>query len=778
MAFRHQNSPAIPEKLLLWENSERVVFPFGIEKIIIAAKESKTAHARSLASADYVIIGPPGKRPVDKKDAVGTVCRVLQIDRLGEGRSSAVLQGISRIKFACPKDGKALFVKSSLMADKPFKGASSLISAKMRGILDKLNDLSMTSMSISAGFIQDLSKIKSAGQFSDILAQELILPNDKAVFLLGELDPLKRVDYLVNFLKKELEIESIRLEMENKTLNEIDKRQREYFLKQQIETIQTELSQGKEQEGTEALYRKKLESLNAAEAVKEHVSKEIHRFFRLPPYSEEAAQLKPYLDLVFDLPWNSATKDNLDLIKVKRLLDKEHYGLQKVKKRILEHLAISKIGGKAGGRIFCFAGPPGVGKTSLGKAIAGALGRKFVQMSLGGIKDEAEIRGHRRTYIGALPGRIIQGLRLAKTMNPVFLLDEIDKVGMDFRGDPTSALLEALDPVQNVHFVDNYLGFPFDLSKVLFITTANNTDGIQPAFLDRLEILELPSYTEEEKISIAKRHLLGRIKTATGVKDKIKIQDKAIQTIIHSYTREAGLRNLERELEKIYRNAALKIAKGKAVYAEIDEKETKKILGPAPFFYNERMKREKVGVATGLAYTEVGGEVLFVEASVLDGSGNLTLTGQLGEVMKESAQAALTYIKSKAKELKINPKALSKKDFHIHFPEGAIPKDGPSAGITIAVALYSALAGKKVDRNIAFTGEITLRGDVLPVGGVREKLLAAHRAQIYKVVLPSFNKKDTVELPRSVQTSVEMIYVDNIREVFRHAFKDESLGNK
>jgi len=777
MASVKQAPPPIPGRLPLRESGERVVFPFGIEKMVLSARELEGPQGRLLAAADLIILSP-GKAGSPAAKRVGTVCRVLQSDNYGEDGMSIVVQGMTRTNYSRPGGGTSFMVKHEPFSDRQSRGSSATAAAKMRLVLERLHHLATAAMTVSAAFVEDVSRVKAPGQFSDLVAQELLLPLEKAAVLLAERDPLRRLDFLLAALQKEIEIEAIRAEMENKTYSEIDKRQREYFLKQHLETIQSELSQGKETEGGDAAYRRKVEALEAPDAVKEHLLKEVQRFSRLPQYSEEAAQIRPYLDLVLDLPWGAVTEDNLDLEKVKRLLDREHYGLNKVKTRIMEHLAVSKIGGRPGGRIFCLVGPPGVGKTSLGKAIAGALGRKFVRMSLGGVRDEAEIRGHRRTYIGAMPGRIIQGLRSARTMNPVFLLDEIDKIGSDFRGDPSSALLEALDPAQNIHFTDNYLGFPFDLSKVLFVTTANTTDGIQPAFLDRLEILELPSYTEEEKVAIARRHLVKRIRAATGVKESILLDDGALIEVIRNYTREAGLRNLERELEKIYRNAALKLAKGMPVARKMGAGEVKKILGPQPFFYNERMKSEKVGVATGLAYTEVGGEVLFVEASVLEGVGNLTLTGQLGEVMKESAQAALTYIKSRAAELGIKAKILSKKDFHIHFPEGAIPKDGPSAGITIAVALYSALSGKKVDRNTAFTGEITLRGEVLPVGGVREKILAAHRSRIERVVLPSFNRKDTAELPRSVLSGVKFLFVDNIREVFRHAFKDESLGDK
>ncbi len=764
MARKPQGINPVPEKLLVWEHADRAVFPLGIEKLAVADGEGNAPNARVMASAEFLIIAVPGS---DK--GVGTVCKVLQSEGAGEGRMSLVVQGVCRTRFSRPKDGGTTAVRHAPLPDKPLKGSSPLAAAKIRGILDRLNGLAVSAGTISPAFVDELSRIRLPGRFSDILAQELSLPPDKAGELLSEADPRKRVDLLHKFLQSEIEIESIRVEMENKTYNEIDKRQREYFLKQQMETIQSELSQGREQEGTEAPYLGKAESLDAPEAVREHLVKEIGRLARLSPYSEETAQLKPYLDLVFDLPWGKFTEDNLDLGKVKRLLDKEHFGLQKVKRRILEHLAVLKIGGKGGGRIFCLVGPRGR-KDEPRKGYRGGA-RKEVRPDVAGRhqgrsgdtrpQEDLHRRDARQDHPGAEDGQDDEPSLPAGR----------DRQGWyGFQGRPVVRSSRGPGPGAEQPLCRQYLGFPFDLSKVLFITTANTTEGIHPAFLDRLEILELPSYTEEEKISIAKRHLVKRIKASTGVGDRISIDDRAITAVIRSYTREAGLRNLERELEKIYRNAALKLARGKAVGERIGDQEARKILGPQPFFCNERMKKEKVGVATGLAYTEVGGEVLFVEASVIDGTGNLTLTGQLGEVMKESAQAALTFIRSKASELKLNARSLSKKDVHIHFPEGAIPKDGPSAGITIAVALYSVLTGKKVDRDTAFTGEITLRGDVLPVGGVREKILAAHRSRIRRVVLPSFNRKDTAELPKSVLSSTEMIFVDDIKEVFSHAF--------
>jgi len=488
------------------------------------------------------------------------------------------------------------------------------------------------------------------------------------------------------------------------------------------------------------------------------------------PESAETAVVRNYLDWMFALPWNKTTVDNLDLKKAKQILDEDHYGLDKVKERIIEYLGVRKLSKKIKGPILCFVGPPGVGKTSLGRSIARALGRKFYRMSLGGVRDEAEIRGHRRTYVGAMPGRIVQGIRRCGSNNPVFMMDEVDKIGADFRGDPSSALLEVLDPEQNFSFRDHYLGVPYDLSKAMFITTANLLDPIQPAFKDRMEILQLPGYTEEEKLQIAIRHLVPKqIQENALSDDLISIAKGAIQKMISLYTREAGVRNLEREIATVCRKVARKVAEGKTAKTRITAQNIEKYLGPVKVFRDQLLKKDQVGVATGVAWTATGGEILFVEATQVKGKGLLSLTGSLGDVMKESGQAALTFARARAQELGIDSRIFSQNDIHIHVPEGAIPKDGPSAGVTMATALVSVMTNRKVRRDVAMSGEITLRGHVLPVGGIKEKVLAAQRAGVKKMILPSASKKDLIDIPNKVKKEMEFIFVEEITEVFKHA---------
>ncbi|MGB9893425.1 MAG: endopeptidase La, partial [Candidatus Saccharicenans sp.] len=498
--------------------------------------------------------------------------------------------------------------------------------------------------------------------------------------------------------------------------------------------------------------------------------KQISRLAQMHPESAETAVIRNYLDWMFSLPWDISTKDNLDLKEAKRILDEDHYGLEKVKERIIEYLSVRKLSRKIKGPILCFVGPPGVGKTSLGRSIARALGRKFVRISLGGVHDEAEIRGHRRTYVGAMPGKIIQGLRRAGSNNPVFMMDEVDKIGADFRGDPSSALLEVLDPEQNNTFLDHYLGVPFDLSRVMFITTANLLDPIQPAFRDRMEIIELPGYTEEEKLQIALRHLIPKQITEHSLKPEwLEISEGAVKSIISQYTREAGVRNLEREIATICRKVARQIAEGKKRKVRVTAQNIEKFLGPPKIFRDQLTKRDQIGIATGVAWTAAGGEILFVEATKMQGKGNLMLTGSLGEVMKESAQAALSYARAHAREFGIDTKIFMENDFHIHIPEGAIPKDGPSAGVTIATAFISVCTNIPVRWNVAMTGEITLRGNVLPVGGIKEKVLAAQRAGIKKMILPLPNKKDLVDIPQKIRQEMEFIFVEDIKQVFKEA---------
>jgi ATP-dependent Lon protease len=602
------------------------------------------------------------------------------------------------------------------------------------------------------------------------VASNLDVKVDKAQEVLELIDPVERLRRVHDLLAKELEVLEIQQDITAQARGEIDRSQREFYLRQQMKAIQQELGEGNELAEEIEQYRKKIKKAKMPEEVAEEAERQCNRLERMHPDAAETATLRNYLDWMVGLPWSKATKDNLDLKKAQNILDDDHYGLEKIKDRILEHLAVRKLKKDSRGPILCFVGPPGVGKTSLGKSIARALGRKFVRMSLGGVHDEAEIRGHRRTYVGAMPGRVIQSIHQAGTNNPVFMLDEVDKIGADFRGDPSSAMLEVLDPEQNFAFRDNYLGVPFDLSNVMFITTANMLDPIQPAFRDRMEIIQLSGYTEEEKLEIAKRHLIPKQLEQHGLtKHNIQFTDEGLRSIINLYTQEAGLRNLEREIAAVCRKVAKQVATGEKKTRKIHSDNIDQFLGRPKIFQEELLKLDQVGVATGLAWTPVGGDILFVEATAMRGRGNLTLTGQLGDVMKESAHAALSYARSHAKEYGIREDFFAKNDIHVHVPEGSIPKDGPSAGVTMATAMLSLLTGKPVHRKIAMTGEITLRGEVLPVGGVKEKVLAARRAKIHTVILPALNKRDLEDINESIRNDMKFIFVSNIKEVFKNA---------
>ena len=551
---------------------------------------------------------------------------------------------------------------------------------------------------------------------------------------------------------------------------EIDKSQREYFLRQQLKAIQQELGVTDDLSEEVELYRKKLEGKTVPQEASEEIEKQLKRLERGNPDSAETATIRTFLDWITGLPWSVTSQDNLDLERARTILDEDHYGLEKPKERIVEFLAVRKLAPESKGPILCLVGPPGVGKTSLGKSVARALDRKFVQMSLGGVRDEAEIRGHRRTYVGALPGRIVQGINQAGTSNPVFILDEVDKIGADFRGDPSSALLEVLDPEQNKAFRDHYLGVPYDLSKVLFITTANVLDTIQPAFLDRMEVIRLSGYTLEEKLAIARRHLVPKQRKENGLGEKgVAFPDEALKTIIEEYTREAGLRNLEREIGSCCRKIAVRFASGRTKPVTMTPELVRELLGVPKFRSDEALSRDEVGAATGLAWTAVGGDVLIVEARALKGKGRLQLTGQLGDVMKESAQAALTLLRSRAKELGLEANFFETHDVHVHVPEGAIPKDGPSAGVTMLTAMVSAFTSTPVRRDVAMTGEITLRGEVLPIGGVKEKTLAARRAGIATVLLPAQNERDLAEIPEDLRRDLKFVFVERADQVLEAA---------
>jgi ATP-dependent Lon protease len=614
------------------------------------------------------------------------------------------------------------------------------------------------------------ANVDEPGRLADLAAANLDLKVDEAQELLEIQDPFLRLKKVYEFLTKELELLDVQSKISSEAKGEMDKLQKQYFLRQQIKAIQKELGEGSEIQEEIKGYQEKLKKLKVAQEVREELEKQISRLSQMHPESAETAVVRNYLDWMFALPWNKTSKDNLDLKSAKGILDEDHYGLEKVKERILEYLGVRKLSKTLKGPILCFVGPPGVGKTSLGRSIARALGRKFIRISLGGVRDEAEIRGHRRTYVGAMPGRVVQGLRRCGSNNPVFMMDEVDKIGADFRGDPSSALLEVLDPEQNFSFRDHYLGVPYDLSQVMFITTANLLDPIQPAFRDRMEILKLPGYTEEEKLQIALRHLVPKQIKENALDEKlISFTRGALQKIISLYTREAGVRNLEREIASICRKVARKVAEGKKSLTKITSQNCEKYLGPPKIFRDQLQQENRVGVATGVAWTAAGGELLFVEATKMKGKGALSLTGSLGDVMKESAQAALSFARANAKELGIEGKLFSQNDFHIHIPEGAIPKDGPSAGVTIATSLISICTNRKAKWDVAMTGEITLTGNVLPVGGIKEKVLAAQRAGVKKFILPLPNKKDLIDIPKNITKDIKFIFVKDIGEVLKEA---------
>ena len=590
--------------------------------------------------------------------------------------------------------------------------------------------------------------------------------------ILGTLNVKERLSKLTILVSRQLETLEAASEIQSHVQAEMGKLQREHYLREQLKAIQKELGQGNEQEMEIEELRQKIEAAGMSEEAKKEADRELNRLTKMAPAAAEYTVARTYLDWLISLPWSVSTEDNLDIKGVKRVLDEDHYGLEKVKERILEYLSVRKLKPDTKGPILCFVGPPGVGKTSLGRSIARALGRKFIRISLGGVRDEAEIRGHRRTYIGSLPGRIIQSIRKAESNNPIFMLDEIDKMGADFRGDPSAALLEVLDPEQNFSFSDHYLDVPFDLSKVMFITTANLLAPIPPALKDRMEVIELHGYTAQEKVRITLHHLIPRQLNEHGINEEdLKLSKQAILTMIGNYTREAGLRNIEREIGAIYRKIAKRKAEGEKGPFKVGKNDLHKYLGPVRFFSDVAERVSDPRVATGLAWTESGGDILFVEATKMKGNKVLTLTGQLGDVMKESAEAALSYVRSKAVDLGINEDFFEKNDIHIHVPAGAIPKDGPSAGVTIVTALVSLMRGQPVRWNVAMTGEITLRGKVLPIGGVKEKVLAAQRAGITTVVLPKKNEKDLEDVPQNIKGKMTFILAENIDDVLKAAFK-------
>ncbi|KPK29023.1 MAG: hypothetical protein AMJ61_00650 [Desulfobacterales bacterium SG8_35_2] len=702
---------------------------------------------------------------------VGTTARILKVIDLPDGSKSAFIQGVARFKIHNYIQTDPYFTSTVEFIEDQYPEDDLKISAlatNLKNLFQKASDLAPE---ITSEHQTMISNLHEPAIIADLVIAFPNIPLAEKQEVLEIFDVEERLNKVTRIFNKYLQTLELGKKIQSDVQDEINKSQREMYLRQQLKAIQKEIGEYEDVSDVGDL-RKRLEEANLPEDVHKVAEKELDRLSRMHPSSAEYTVSRTYLDWLLELPWNLSSDDNLEIQEAHDKLDADHYGLEKPKKRILEYLAVRKLKNDMRGPILCFVGPPGVGKTSLGRSIADALGRKFVRISLGGVRDEAEIRGHRRTYIGALPGRIIQGIKKAGTDNPVFMLDEVDKVGADFRGDPSAALLEVLDPEQNHSFSDHYLEVPFDLSKVLFIATANMQETIIPALKDRMEIIEIPSYIEEDKVQIAKQFLIPKQVAEHGLNNElIKISDKALHILVRSYTREAGVRNLERQIASICRYVAKDVASGKDEHVEIREKEVVEILGPVKYFSEVAERIDEPGIATGLAWTPVGGDILFIEASKMEGKGHSNLTGQLGEVMKESAQAALTYLRAHADEFNLEKKFYENYDVHIHVPAGAIPKDGPSAGVAMFTALLSLFTGKIVNNDVAMTGEITLRGKIMPVGGIKEKVLAANRAGIKKVILPERNKPDIVEIPERVKKAIEFLFVKNIEDVVKYALR-------
>jgi ATP-dependent Lon protease len=702
---------------------------------------------------------------------IGTCTAIIRMAKVSDSRTQILLRGINRYQILELLDGKPyLQARIKVIEDTEVKDIETeALMANLVVLFDRILKLSPF---LPPEFGPMAKSITEAGVLADMIASIINAPVEEKQKVLEITDTKQRLKELTRVVNHQMEILELGNKIQSKVKNDIDKSQRDYYLRQQLIAIQQELGETEESNVETEEYRKKIEEKNLPPEAKKEAQRELQRLSRMHPSSAEYTVASTYLDWITSLPWNEGTPDNLDIKKARKILDEDHYGLTKAKKRIIEYLAVRKLKPDSKGPILCFVGPPGTGKTSLGHSIARALERKFARISLGGVRDEAEIRGHRRTYIGALPGRIIQELRRAESNNPVFMLDEIDKVGSDYRGDPSSALLEVLDPQQNNTFADHYLDVPFDLSHVIFITTANILDTIPPALLDRLEVIELPGYTQEEKMKIAERYLIPRQLSENGLTTaQLKIAASALTGVISGYTREAGVRNLEREIANICRGVAAQIVEGETKVKTINVKDISRYLGPVRIMNDIDSRIAKPGVAIGLAWTPAGGDMLFIEATAMQGKKGLTLTGQLGDVMKESALAALSFIRSNATRLGVKKDFYEDLDIHIHVPAGAIPKDGPSAGVTMLTALTSLLTNRKVKKNLAMTGEITLRGAVLPVGGIKEKVLAAYRAGIKTIIMPDWNRKDLEDIPANVKKAIKFYFVTDMLDVLKLALE-------
>ena len=762
----------IPTSLPLLPVRDVVIFTDMLLPLFVGREKSIRAVETAITKDRFLFVATQKDPAVEnpKPDdifAVGTISRILRMLKLPDGRVKALVQGFAKARIKKYVHKRSYFQVKVEILDEPESYQTNLeIEALMRNVREYSEKILSLRGEFSGDVGSILESIEEPGKLADLVASNLRLKIEEAQEVIELVDPLERLRKVHDLLSREVELSAMQAKIQSDVKDEISKSQRDYFLREQVRAIHKELGELDDRGQEIAEYAKRIKRARMPKEVNEEAGKQLRRLEQMHPDSAESSVVRTYLDWLTEVPWQKSTKDQLDIQKVQEVLDRDHFGLEKIKDRILEYLSVRKLNPDLKGSILCFVGPPGVGKTSLGQSIARAMRRKFIRISLGGIRDEAEIRGHRRTYIGAMPGRIIQGLKTCGSNNPVFMMDEIDKLGADFRGDPSSALLEALDPEQNGAFSDHYLNLPFDLSKVMFILTANLTDTIPSALLDRMEVITLSGYTEDEKVTIAEKHLIPRQLKENGLRSKqLAISQQALRQIINEYTSEAGLRNLEREIASLCRKTARKIAEGQKAPFNVNRQNLQKYLGVPKFFPELDQEPSQVGLSTGLAWTQAGGEVLYVEASLIRGKGELIITGQIGEVKQESARAALSYTRVYLDQVGVKPQTFENLDIHIHVPAGAIPKDGPSAGIAMATALISAVTHRPVNKDVAMTGEITLRGRVLPIGGLKEKALGALRAGITTVIIPAKNKKELEEIPATIKRKLKFVPLQNMDEV-------------
>lgn len=776
--FSNNEEMEIPEVLPMMAVRDVVVFNYMIIPLFVGRPGSVEAVNEALGTNKLLMLvtqkdATKDNPLVDDLYKVGMVCVVMRTLKLPDGRLKVLVQAMSKAKIKeFVRTEPSYQVSVEVIEDIEAEEVTVEVEALMRAVREQTEKIMSLRGILSADLMMIINNIEDPGRLADLVGSNLRLKISESQKILEESNPVERLRLVSQLLGKELEVSTVQAKIQNDAKEEMSKSQREYFLREQLHALQKELGDTDERSQEIDELEKKIKKTKMPKNIRKEAKKQLSRMEMMHPDSSEATIIRTYIDWILDVPWKKSSKDMLDLVQAKIILDEDHHGLDKVKERILEYLAVRKLNETTKGPILCFVGPPGVGKTSLGQSVARAMGRKFHRISLGGMRDEAEIRGHRRTYIGAMPGRIVQGLKTVATNNPVFMMDEIDKLGSDYRGDPSSALLEVLDPEQNFEFSDHYMNLPIDLSKVMFITTANMSDTIPGPLLDRMEVIRLSGYTQEEKVVIARKYLFPRQRQQNGLKARqVRMDDATLNYIITHYTYEAGLRNLEREIGKVCRKIARKVAEGGKGPYTVSRRNLDSYLGPPKNIpESELEKLEQPGLVTGLAWTEVGGEILQIEVNIMPGKGKLLMTGQLGDVMKESAQAALTYCRSRSEELEVAEDYFDKIDLHIHVPAGAIPKDGPSAGITMATALYSAITQKTVASQLAMTGEVTLRGRVLPIGGLKEKALAALRADITKVIIPQQNEKDLQEIPKDIRDKMQFFPVKDMDEVVRIAF--------